>query len=234
MNHQIYVISHKRPKAVVEMTRFIGSAIWCVGIGEKQDYINHGAERVEETGGLCQSRNWALVNAYTRDIACVQVSDDLKGLKLVIEPGKKETRPIKITEAIELMIERMRTHGGRYAGCAPTANAFFTNRRLSEKHFIVGDFITVMPGELRFDENLRLKEDYDFTVQHLKTYGKVARCDDILATFLHRTNSGGAVDYRTSAREQEAIAYLKTKHPGWFVANPRRKDEILLKMPKTV
>jgi len=42
------------------------------------------------------------------------------------------------------------------------------------EHFIVGDFIVVdVRGEggtrgLRFDERFQLKEDYDFTAQHLE------------------------------------------------------------------
>lgn len=232
MSYRVYVISHLRPKAVEKMSLWVGAATWCVGTGEGPTYQAAGAERVVETGGLCRSRNWALEDAFARGVACVQVSDDLRGLARIDEIGKNAKTKIPLRTAVEHMMTVMARVGARYAGCAPTANPFFTQREVSTRHFIVGDFITVLPTELRFDEGLRLKEDYDFTAQHLQKYGAVARCDTLMAQFAHRTNAGGAVSYRTSEKEREAIDHLKVKWPGWFVDNPRRPDEILLKAPK--
>jgi hypothetical protein len=59
-------------------------------------------------------------------------------------------------------------------------------------------------------------------------YGSIARCNAVLATFAHRTNKGGACDYRTSELEQTTIKQLKDKWPGMLKDNPKRKDEILL------
>lgn len=45
----------------------------------------------------------------------------------------------------------------------------FRMRPFTKHHFIVGDFIVVdSASPLRFDLNMRLKEDYDFTAQHLE------------------------------------------------------------------
>jgi len=232
MKFKIYVISHLRPAAVAKMTPFVGVATWCVGAGEKQAYTYAGAERAVETGGLCESRNWALEDAFKSGAACVQISDDLSKLARIVEIGKNTTTKMTVREAVELMIAQADAVGAKYAGCAPTANPFFTQRKVSTAHFIVGDFITVLPSEPRFDTRLKLKEDYDFTAQHFNEYGAVARCDEIMATFAHRTNAGGAVAYRTSEREQEAIRLLKAKWPKWIIDNGRRNDEVLMRLPK--
>lgn len=231
--YQVYVISHLRPQAVPAMAAHLPeNAIWCVGEGEAGAYVAAGAANVWETGGLCRSRNQALEHAFASGVACVQVSDDLKWLKHVPQPGKKDTVPMAFTEAVELILERLHDHQAMLGGCAPTANAFYTQRAVSTHLFVVGDLMVVRPSRPRFDDGLRLKEDYDFTVQHLSTYGAVVRCDDVLAAFAHRTNAGGAVAYRTDEREQEAIAHLKAKWPGWFKDNPRRPNEILLATKK--
>ena len=82
---------------------------------------------------------------------------------------------------------------------------------------------------LRFDKSMRLKEDYDYTLQHLAANGRVARLDWILPEYQHYTNEGGAVAYRSPDEEQKAIAHLKEKWGPVIADNPKRPNEILLK-----
>lgn len=89
-----------------------------------------------------------------------------------------------------------------------------------------------MPCHLWFDTGMTLKEDYDYTLAHLHDFGLVARVNGLLAHFLHRTNPGGAVAARTAELEQENIAYLRKKWGRVIADNPRRPNEILLKLPK--
>lgn len=163
---------------------------------------------------------------------CVQLSDDLKGLKRAVD--KKQTAELTVEQAIRLMISELESKDLYLAGVAPTANPYFYNpdKRVRTDKFIVGDFIVVRPSEQRFDTNMTLKEDYDFTMQHIVAHGGVVRYDAILAEFAHRTNSGGAVSYRTPNKEQFNIDYLKEKWPGAIVDNPKRPNEILLKPEK--
>jgi hypothetical protein len=117
----------------------------------------------------------------------------------------------------------------KLAGVAPTSNPFYGSTTLKLRHFIVGDLMLAAPNPLRFDPAFALKEDYDYTCQHLARYGGVVRVDWILASFRHRTNKGGAVDVRTPELEQEAIVRLKEKWPDWIRDNPRRENEVLLR-----
>lgn len=227
--NKVFVISHARPQNVTKLSAIIGpGATWVVGHGEAQLYKRFGAESVTEGGGLCESRNLALHLAFASGMNCVQISDDLKKLQRVTLP-EKTTKPLSFSMALLLMQDLMERNKARLAGVAPTSNAFFTNKEVQTKHFVVGDMIMVAPCDLRFDTNLKLKEDYDFTAQQIKAFGLVCRVDTILAHFEHRTNAGGAVDYRTSEREQAAISYLKAKWPDWIKDNARRPDEILFR-----
>jgi hypothetical protein len=122
--------------------------------------------------------------------------------------------------------------GAPLVGAAATDNAFFMPADLVSDHaFIIGDLMLVHPNPLRFDEDLRLKEDLDYSIQHLKMFGRVSRMNTILANWQHRTNYGGAVQYRTVATEREAIEVIQAKHPGWTRLNPRRENELLLVYP---
>jgi hypothetical protein len=222
------IISHQRAKNVKKMQELVPNAVWYVGKGEGKEYKEAGAINVIESGGLIESRNKALDDAHKKNMACVQLSDDFGGVLLATE---KNDKPISIEKAVKMMEGIATKIGAKLAGTAPTANRFYVdvNKPVRTHHFIVGDFIWVAPTKLRFDTELRLKEDYDYTAQHLKEYGVVARVDVLMAKFAHRTNAGGAVAYRTSQLEQDAIAYLKKKWAGVVVDNPRRPDEVLFK-----
>merc|ERR1712039_855223 len=84
---------------------------------------------------------------------------------------------------------------------------------------------------VRFDENMTLKEDYDFTCSHIKAHGSVLRCQRMTLSVKHYSNAGGAVDERDGKGEKERmnIAILNEKWPGCFRANPKRKNEVIMR-----
>lgn len=225
----IAIISHKRPQNVPKVQAITGYDVtWYVGKGEVRDYELYGAKVVVEAGGLCRARNLAIEDAFGFGKICVQLSDDFSGLKMLTEPKLKTAVKTPFMETLFYMLNELDKTPYKLAGVAPTPNAFFYHSDFSTNLFVVGDFIMIKPCVLCFDEGLRLKEDYDYTVQHFKSYGGALRINRVLATFAHRTNKGGAVDYRTEEMEQEQIAFLMQKHPDCFRLNSRRKNEILI------
>lgn len=229
----IFIISHKRPDNVQKMQALVGPATWVVAESDVEAYKAAGAANVIVGGKLTPSRNKALQEAFKLGFPCLQLSDDLKKLKQVLfKEDKKETVPLTFEQFVKTMLNRLSKSPYKLAGIAPTFNAFFSNDEVKTKHFVIGDFILVKPSPLRFDEELTLKEDYDFTLQHISTYGGVVRCDDLLAEFQHYSNPGGAVDHRSNETEQRNIAYLKAKWGDAIRDNARRPNEILLNTRK--
>ena len=229
------VISHARAANVPKIEKMVGPATWFVGEGEAAAYKQQGAKHVVESGPLCRSRNAAIDAAMK--LPCVELSDDLVRIQRAVMGERKLVGvDIEFEEAVSCVIGGIERVGvAKLGGAAPTNNPFYANvdAPIHPGAFIVGDFIVVMPGcNLRFDETMTLKEDYDYTIQHIMTYGAVARRDDVLMTFAHRKNAGGAVAVRTPELEQHNIDILKSKWPGFVVDNPRRPDEVLLKLPK--
>ena len=229
----IGIISHQRSGNVQKMQELIGVPVtWYVGENELEDYKNAGAINVIESGGLCDSRNAILEDAFKDNKYAVELSDDLDKIMLATFIGGNKKEKITFLQALEIMYDTLRQSPFYLAGVSPTDNPFFCVTDISIYNFIVGDFIMIKPCDLRFDKNLRLKEDYDFTVQHIKKYKGVLRMNRILATFKHYSNSGGAVSVRNDEKEKECIDYLFSKHPGFFMLNKKRKNEILLKVKK--
>lgn len=230
-NYWVTVISHKRAENVKKMTKLIGPATWYVGKDEGEDYIMNEVSAVVESGGLCQSRNQALRDAFVQDIPCIELSDDLAAIRTPFynEHQKRRLRHITFEEAIKKLDSHQDIF--KLLGLPPTDNPLnWLGKDVNLNRFIVGDFILVRPCELFFDENLKLKEDYDYTLQHITASGGTLRQEDVMATFGHRTNPGGAVDIRNPELEQEAIKYLKNKWGKFIVDNPVRPNEILLRL----
>jgi hypothetical protein len=97
------------------------------------------------------------------------------------------------------------------------------------EHFCIGDFFVVDPAsKVRFDEEMKLKEDYDFTCAQLKEYGLVCRFNRLLLHAEHYTNAGGAVDVRNRKEEKRNIKILRGKWPGVFLNSPRGDTEVRL------
>lgn len=229
------IVSAGRPERVAPIQALTGPASWYVPAEEVPAYHGAGAARVVAAGALCPSRNRALHDAWAMGLSCVQVSDDLVRLRRVRlgAGGKPERASCTWGEAIAELVNTTHALDARLGGVACTDNllSYHAARPVSTSAFILGDLMYIRPCTLLFDERLSLKEDYDYTLQHLTRYGVAARANGILASFLHRTNHGGAVATRTAEREEEAIAYLRAKWGTCIRPHPTRAHEVLMRWP---
>lgn len=223
---------------------------WYVDADSLKDYKALGLKAVVG-GKLTAARNKALQDAQRLGKVCVQCSDDISAWEYREGPSAKVRSDdamnaahsaarrfiVSPVAAARFVLAKMRAAdgpkpmlGGVYplGSCART----FCGDAFGRRHFIIGDFFVVEPGsKVRFDEEMRLKEDYDFTCGHLKAYGAVLRCNRLTLNVKHYANVGGACSNRDSkgTEEQRNIAILKTKWPGAFSANPKRKNEVILR-----
>jgi hypothetical protein len=229
---------------------------WIVGKGETQAYMKQGATEVHEGGGLCASRNLAMDVARKENKICVELSDDVSsftfleakdpeewvggGYKKCANVTDKNTRggeavrcsisPVTAARFIECQMRKSEAYLG---GVYPNTNEgyMFGCEPVTKIHFIVGDFLiidVVNSPNTRFDEEMTLKEDYDFTAQHLHQHGRICRVNRIAMKAEHYTNAGGAVAVRNAEREQQNIAILRRKWPGVF-GNQKRENEVMMR-----
>jgi hypothetical protein len=226
MKHNVYVISAGRYDKLPFTKEQKSKYIFCVKNGEGNLYKKNGCENVFETGNLMQSRNFALEHAFKNKKICVQLSDDIK--KVVINKNFGEPKKVDLDYAINDIVNKFNNvKGVKLLGIPPTDNYFFANKMVSVNTFCIGDMLFIKPNPLRFDEQLTLKEDYDYTLQHMER-GDVIRYQKYLFTFEHYSNSGGAVDVRDDKEEQKNIRILKSKWKDKVRLNKKRQNEILI------
>lgn len=229
---------------------------WYVDEASLKDYQALGLT-AKVGGKLTAARNMCLKDASRKGKVCVQSSDDISAWEY--RAGKQaavrtddasnaafdaSTRYIvSPVAAARFILAKMRGApeakkpklGGVYmlSSCSRT----FLGGPFVRRHFILGDFFVVDRGsKCLFDAKMTLKEDYDFTCSHLKENGSVVRCNRMTLTVKHYSNSGGAVATRDKkgVEERKNIAILKRKWPGVFSANPKRKNEVVMRWKKNL
>jgi len=223
---------------------------WYVDAASLQDYRDLGLDAVVG-GKLIPARNMALEDASKEGKVCIQVSDDI-GCWIFHHGFDEKCRSfdeanaaskcaqrlqVSAVTAARVLLAKMRSHpeGPKLGGVYPLANmgqGFRGTCLWSTNNFILGDFFVVDLGsQSRFDTNLTLKEDYDFTCSHLKEHGAVLRCNRMTVSAKHETNAGGACSIRDSKGEEERknIRILQEKWPGVFMLNSRRPNQVVMR-----
>lgn len=202
-------------------------------------------------GKLTAARNKALKDASRMGKACVQASDDISAWEYRHGKQAKERTDDAVNKAhaaakryilspvaaARFILAKMRGADGdkkpQLGGLYPlgSCSRTFAGAEFVGHNFIIGDFFVVDKSKVRFDEEMTLKEDYDFTCAHIKAHGCVLRCQRMSLAVKHYSNVGGAVDERDKkgVKEQMNIAILNRKWPLCFRANPKRKNEVIMR-----
>ncbi|CAE8711246.1 unnamed protein product [Polarella glacialis] len=219
---------------------------WYVDAESLEDYKKLGLD-AKVGGKLTPARNMVLDDAQKKNLVAVEISDDISkwiyydcGKQSYVgeKDFKKANRDllgvpkhvVSPLAAAQFVLAKMRSDPGKphLGGVYPTSNAAITlgQSEFSRQHFILGDFFVAEPSSpCRFDPEMSLKEDYDYTCSHVKQHGCVLRCNRMFLSVKHATNAGGAVAARDQhgAKERVNIAILNEKWPGVFRINTRRK-----------
>lgn len=227
----VAIISHNRPHNVPAMQEKVGAATWYVG-GRADEYRAAGAAAVVELEGFGQAINRATDDAHALGLPHLRLDDDLK--KCWRFHDKKTVKEISFADCVKLVLDGLLESGFKLGGVAPTNNPFYFNpaKPYSSTTFVIGSFRIALPCKPRNDLRFMFKEDYDLTLQHIKTYGGIHRRNDAVAEFAHFTGAGGADAVRTDAKEAAEVALLKSKWPGLIRDNTRRNkpNEIILNL----
>lgn len=230
MDYIITCISHRRHKNVKTVFETTGTEDIVFVVNDQKDvdyYKPEGAFNIITGGSLVGNRNAALNYCFKRNKICVQIDDDLLTVAVNDFTGKRTKQYVTVKQAIDDLIKGFIKSNYKFAGAPPTENPFFATKVTQENILITAPFTLTKPNNIRFDKNIKLKEDYDYTLQHIKQGGCI-RYHKYLFNFKRYGNEGGAVSYRTSKLENQSIQYLQQKWGECIKRNPKRENEILL------
>lgn len=217
----IVILSYKRAGEVTSDKVFNNALIYVpnsqVEEYEKYEYEN-GAKVVgfddKYNGNIARARNYILNEFAGKDV--VMVDDDYSYLGCYRKGKAKRLTADEIDELIDngmrmakelgTVLWGLNVHADRqsYDEYAPFN---FLSVVLAPFHAITSE----LPANIRYDERIPLKEDYDFSLQVLHKYHKVLKFKKYHYQVNHHNKKGGVVSYRTMQKEEEMNNILLRK-----------------------
>lgn len=226
MNISINIPSYKRPDKVLTLAYIPFAKVW-VDEGEAEAYKQNypdanivACPKGIQGFGVPRVRNYILDKEFENgaDVVLI-VDDDLKCFERFEAVGLFGYKKVKIeTEEILPFLEKYsimaRDMGAYFWGlnCNPDSLSYRHYSPFSTVSYIGGPFQCFLRGgELRYDENIPLKEDYDMTLQQLNRYRVVLRLNMYHYICLQAVNKGGCASLRNRQREKEENLKLLRK-----------------------
>jgi hypothetical protein len=225
MQIKICAPSYKRPDKV-DVLKYLPSVKIYVDEKESENYKKYNpnanivAVESKFQGNLCRIRN-KILDDHKGDVVCI-IDDDLK-----VVGYHERIRRVSLNTEREFM-EFLHKYtvlaldlGVKLWGINVTNDkqCYREYTPFSMSSYIGGPFMVHIDTDLRFDERLPLKEDYDFTLQNLNKYRKVLRVNKFFYVVKQMEQVGGCATYRNLEREIEQLNLLRKKWGSRIVQN---------------
>lgn len=227
--YQICIPTYKRYGNIKKMEELLGTTdiVWAFNSMEDKELYETQPDKFLIGGSLTKNRNELLNHCSNYGKICVMIDDDLVKItnnSNFLEKGVAEPLHV-IKELVDQFVCAEHTMGG----AAPTDNDYFAKNELGFDKFVCS-FMMFKVGNIRFSEEIILKEDYEICANHIKNAGGVLRFNRYMFTFKRYTNEGGcqAEGVRSDGAEAASVAYLHEHYPGAFKNNPKRENEVIL------
>jgi hypothetical protein len=209
--------SYKRPQRSVTQKKYPFVKL-IVKESEADEYISNGNEIItcpdSAQGNIAKIRNYIL-NKYLNDFdAIVIIDDDCKGIGYWEEQKYKIFDESELVEFFESMYIITNEFQYKLFGfnCVIDKGAYREHTPFSTCKFIGAPCSMILKGnECRYDENIPLKEDYDFTLQNLKKYKGALRANFASYDVKQAEQKGGCASMRNQKEEQRQFDLLQKK-----------------------
>jgi len=235
MDYKVYIPSMGRAGKVTTHKLFKESIIVCPKKEVKayKEYHDQVLGVDDNIKGITKTRNWILEK--NNDEWHIQVDDDALSFH-TYECGKliKFIDVDRIDNILRNQFLVCKEWGHKAWGFALASDYKFYREYspFSSQGVIGANILGVIKNPIRFDERLKVKEDYDYSMQHIAKYGGVLRFMKYGIDVIHLTNEGGCVSYRTKDVEMEAYNILVKKWGKKIVKIQDNKNFVKMKSPR--
>lgn len=210
----IFAPSYRRPEGITTQL-YLPECTYVVAEKEAKDYEANGhrvwAVPDSAQGNVSRIRNYILDNCGCSRVLILD--DDIGYLGRWEAAKPKRLTTDEAMEFIEQGFFMAEQFGVRYWGVnlLPDKGAYREYTPLALKACVLGPFQGFNDLDLRYDERLPLKEDYDLSLQVLNKYRMTLRFNAYFYSCKQHTNPGGCAAYRTIDREKQQFDLLQKK-----------------------
>tara|TARA_R110001606_G_C15274167_1_gene639823 strand:+ start:334 stop:1053 length:720 start_codon:yes stop_codon:yes gene_type:complete len=194
-----------------------------------KDLVKNVVPVPNEIQGITKTRNWIL--NYTDEKRVVMIDDDIKKLGYV----KRNERNVnhinlkdenfwidefvkyfELTEQLDYKIWGVTTDD--------STRSAYSYKPIMFKTYALGSIMGIVNDkEYLFNEDFKVKEDYELCLRHIKDKGGILGIKYLYWANHHYTDNGGCKDYRTIDMEKECIKKLIKMYPN-MIAKVKRKN----------
>jgi hypothetical protein len=217
MNIGYFSPSYKRPEK--SKTQIIYPFVkLVVKESEEEDYAKNGNDIVicpnEVQGNIARVRNYIIESNKDKFDAVVIIDDDCNNVGYWEKQKKYNFKPDELQEFFEKMYILTKDFGFKHFGlnCVSDKGAYMEHTPFSTNKFIGAPCSMIFTDNIcRYDEEIPLKEDYDFTLQNLKKYGGALRANFAHYDVKQAQQIGGCAMQRNNKEEERQFNLLQKK-----------------------
>ncbi len=213
---RVFSPSYKRGDSLCDTAKYLPFATMVVHEFEADAYIASGHKVLvcpdALRGNIARVRNWILKkNEDARGV--VMVDDDCTGVHRWENQASRRLEAVEVAELLEHGFAVAEQWGAFLWGMGPVFDkgAYREYTPFSTVSVILGSFCGVRPSPIRYDERFRLKEDYDFFLQHMLRHRVAIRFNAYQYFVRHNKQTGGCAGYRSVKEEESQFQALRRK-----------------------
>jgi hypothetical protein len=199
-------------------------------------YIQNVVGIPNEIQGITNTRNWILKN--TKENWVVFLDDDAKNVGYT-QLGRTQAKKIEIRDegfwaeefikAFDLTEQLGYKMWGVKTEAAP--RSVYPYKPIITKTYLTASCMgMVNDGEFYFDENFKVKEDYEICLRHIVKYGGILGIRYLHWENEHWVTEGGCKDYRTIEMERKAIKDLNKLYPNMLRSAKRKANQFTIQL----
>jgi len=198
------------------------------------NYIKNVVGVPNDIQGITNTRNWILRN--TKEKWVVFLDDDAKNVgytklgydrsyKIDIRDegfwGEEFLKAFDLTQQLGYKLWGVKTEA------AP--RSVYPYKPILTKTYLTASCMGMInDGEFYFDEEFKVKEDYEICLRHIVKYGGILGIRYIHWENEHWITEGGCKDYRTVDIERNAIKKLSKMYPGMIRSAKRKANQFTI------
>lgn len=204
--------SYRRPDTCTTQ-EYLPACVYVVAQSEKKQYEKAGRRVIavpnKVQGNVSRVRNWIL----DRFNPVLILDDDIRRFGRWNSQENHKLDTDEAMEFIEQAFNLARQLDARMWGMnlLPDKGAYREYTPFAFRSVVLGPVQGFTNMDLRYDETLPLKEDYDLSLQVLNKYRRTLRFNMMHYVCSQHTNVGGCAAYRTMARERAQFELLQKK-----------------------
>jgi len=212
MKFSILSPSYRRAESAITQD-YLPRCTYVVAASEKKAYESNGRRAVtvpdKIQGNVARVRNWIL-DHYNPVLI---LDDDIRHIGRWSQQVNQKLSADEAMEFIEHGFILAKQLKARMWGVnlLPDKGAYREYTPLAFRSVVLGPVQGFVNLDLRYDESLPLKEDYDLSLQVLNKYRRTLRFNAYHYSCHQHTNEGGCGTYRTMEKEQRQFELLQEK-----------------------